>query len=253
MSHDYQVILLKDSEDLPKRSITGIASSLLANRVSWFFNLLGPSVNLDSACSSSLVALDIACQALRSGETSMVSQILKDRRHHYADSYGQALVGGANTVLAAELQILLNNLGFLSPDSRCYSFDDRANGYARGEGCGVLVIKRASDAIRDGDAIRAIIRSTGSNQDGHTPGVTQPNGDSQAALIQDTYEKAGLDFDSTRFFEAHGMFAPRVLLPGIAKPVNNKGTGTAIGDPVEANAIGSVFRKHRSAEEPLLV
>lgn len=105
-----------------------------------------------------------------------------------------------------ELHILLDNMGFLSPDSCCYSFDDRANGYARGEGCGVLVIKRISDAIRDGDTIRAVIRSTGSNQDGHTPGVTQPNGDSQTSLIRETYEKAGLDFSSTRFFEAHGMF-----------------------------------------------
>lgn len=96
-------------------------------------------------------------------------------------------------------------MGFLSPDSRCYSFDDRANGYARGEGCGVVVLKRVSDAIQDGDTIRAIIRSTGSNQNGHTPGITQPSKDAQASLIQETYKKAGLNFATTRFFEAHGI------------------------------------------------
>lgn len=107
-------------------------------------------------------------------------------------------------------------MGFLSTDSRCYSFDDRANGYARGEGCAVLVIKRVSDAIQDGDTIRAIIRSTGSNQDGHTPGITQPNEGSQISLIQETYDKAGLDFATTRFFEAHGMSASLFAL-SIAK------------------------------------
>ena len=97
-------------------------------------------------------------------------------------------------------------MGFLSPDSHCYSFDDRANGYSRGEGCGVIVLKRVSAAIRDGDTIRAVIRSTGSNQDGRTPGITQPNELSQSALIKETYEKAGLDFNTTRYFEAHGKF-----------------------------------------------
>ena len=129
---------------------------------------------------------------------------------------------------------VLSNMNMLSPSSRCFSFDHRANGYARGEGFGVLVLKRLSDAIRDGDVIRAVIRSTGSNQDGYTPGITQPNGDSQETLIRETYEKAGLDMDSTRFFEAHG-------------------TGTAIGDPTEANALGAAFRKTRTSEDPLYV
>jgi acyl transferase domain-containing protein len=141
-------------------------------------------------------------------------------------------------------------MGFLSPDSRCYSFDDRANGYARGEGCGVVVIKRVSDAIRDGDTIRAIIRSSGSNQDGHTPGLTQPSRDSQASLIRETYEKAGLDFSTTRFFEAHGnisvLLRKDILLRDIPQ-----GTGTTIGDPTEADAIGSVFRRYRSPADPL--
>lgn len=123
-------------------------------------------------------------------------------------------------------------MNFLSPDSRCFSFDDRANGYARGEGFGVVILKRLSDALRDGDNIRAVVRSTGSNQDGRTPGITQPSSEAQERLIKETYEKAGLSLQPTRYIEAHG-------------------TGTAIGDPVEANAIGGAFRQYRSAEDPL--
>lgn len=122
-------------------------------------------------------------------------------------------------------------MNFLSPDSRCYSFDHRANGYARGEGFGVLVLKRVVDAIKDGDTIRAVIRSTGSNSDGRTPGITQPSKDAQERLIKETYEKAGLDLRATRFFEAHG-------------------TGTPVGDPIEAGAIGGAFSKHRSPDQP---
>lgn len=123
-------------------------------------------------------------------------------------------------------------MSFLSPDSRCWSFDHRGNGYGRGEGIGMVVVKRISDALRDGDTIRAVIRSTGSNQDGRTPGITQPSMESQEALILATYEKAGLNPGLTRFFEAHG-------------------TGTPVGDPIEARAIGSVFREYRSAQDPL--
>jgi acyl transferase domain-containing protein len=109
----------------------------------------------------------------------------------------------------------LSNLGFLSADNKCYSFDHRANGYSRGEGIGVVIIKPLSKALRDGDCIRAVIRATGSNQDGRTPGITQPSGAAQERLIRSTYRKAGLDMAATRYFEAHG-------------------TGTAVGDPTEA-------------------
>lgn len=125
-------------------------------------------------------------------------------------------------------------MGFLSTDSRCFSFDHRANGYARGEGFGVLVIKLLSDAVRDGDTIRAVVRSTGSNQDGRTPGITQPSKDSQERLIRDTYAKAGLSLNRTTFFEAHG-------------------TGTQLGDVNEGNAIGSVFQQRRTKDQPLIV
>lgn len=119
----------------------------------------------------------------------------------------QALITGSGMILSIEVVLTLMNMSFLSPNGRCFSFDDRANGYGRGEGFGVLVIKRLNDAVRDGDTIRAVIRSTGSNQDGHTPGVTQPSKSSQSTLILETYRKAGLDFSPTRYFEAHGKWA----------------------------------------------
>lgn len=129
---------------------------------------------------------------------------------------------------------LMSDFNFLSPDSRSWSFDQRANGYARGEGIATVVIKRLEDALRDGDTIRSIIRNTASNQDGRTPGITQPSHEAQVELIKRTFDRAGLDLEPTRFFEAHG-------------------TGTPVGDPVEANAIGHAFRECRSAKDPLFI
>lgn len=126
------------------------------------------------------------------------------------------------------------NIGMLSPDGKCYSFDHRANGYARGEGFGVVIVKRLSDALDSGDTIRSIIRATGSNQDGRTPGITQPSEEAQLRLIKETYETAGLERKLTRYFEAHG-------------------TGTPTGDPIEASAIAAAFRGHRPHGEPLFV
>lgn len=128
----------------------------------------------------------------------------------------------------------MTTFNFLSPDSRSWSFDQRANGYARGEGTAVLVVKRLADALRDGDTIRAVIRNTCSNQDGRTRGITQPSGKAQTDLIKTTYQEAGLKMDSTRFFEAHG-------------------TGTLAGDPTEANAIGAAFKEGRSSDNPLFI
>lgn len=109
--------------------------------------------------------------------------------------------------MSPEMNITLSNMNFLSPDGKCYSFDHRASGYARGEGFASLVLKPLSKALEDGNPIRALIRSTGTNQDGHTAsGITQPSKDSQAKLIQDTYQKAGLDMSATKLFEAHGQF-----------------------------------------------
>lgn len=146
----------------------------------------------------------------------------------------QSIAAGCNLIFYPDIMHALSNMNLLSPDNECFSFDNRANGYARGDGLGVLVLKRLSDALKDNDLIRAVIRSTGTNQDGHTPGISQPSGDAQAALIRETYRKAGLTMDKTKFFEAHG-------------------TGTAIGDPIEANALGEAFRHSRTSDHPLYV
>ncbi|PYH78069.1 polyketide synthase [Aspergillus uvarum CBS 121591] len=214
--NDYHAIQTKDTLNLPKTATMGSSQSMIANRISWFFDLRGPSATVDTACSSSLMAVDLACQSLWSGNATM----------------GIAL--GCNVILAPEMTIGLDNLGLLSRDSRCYSFDNRANGYARGEGVGAVIIKRLDDAVAAGDTVRAVIRSSSSNQDGKTPGILQPSKDAQVRLIRDTYRKAGLDMRSTRYFEAHG-------------------TGTPVGDPIETRAIGSAFQSYRSSDDPLYV
>jgi acyl transferase domain-containing protein len=132
------------------------------------------------------------------------------------------------------IMMSLSNLQFLSPDGLCYSFDHRANGYSRGEGFGAILLKPLHRALEDNDTIRAVIRASGSNQDGRTPGLTQPSEDAQALLIQETYRRGKLDLNATRFFEAHG-------------------TGTQIGDTTEAAAIHRVFKGVRSPEEPLII
>lgn len=137
-------------------------------------------------------------------------------------------------MLSPEMTLKLDAAGVLGPDGKSYSFDHRGNGYARGEGFGTLVLKRVSDAVRDGDVIRAVIRNSSTNQDGKSPGITQPTKAGQAALIKHVYKRAGLDPSMTRFFEAHG-------------------TGTQVGDPIEASAIAEIFASHRSPDEPLYV
>lgn len=132
------------------------------------------------------------------------------------------------------MTLKLDAAGVLGPDGKSYSFDHRANGYSRGEGFGALVLKRVSDAIRDGDVIRAVIRNSSTNQDGRSPGITQPTKRGQVALIKHVYERANLDPSLTRFAEAHG-------------------TGTPVGDPIEASALAEIFAPHRSADEPLYV
>lgn len=142
-------------------------------------------------------------------------------------------MAGCNLIFNPETSISLTDLNFLSPDSRCYSFDSRANGYSRGEGIGVVVLKALPQALQE-DTIRAVVRNTGTNQDGRTPGITQPSAEAQEALIRDTYQEAGLDMSTTRYFEAHG-------------------TGTPVGDPLELNGIYSAFKDTRPQGQPLLV
>ncbi|KAI0009070.1 putative polyketide synthase [Xylariaceae sp. FL0662B] len=215
---DYTDMLSRDPDSMPfyQATSSGHSRAIIANRLSYFFNLRGPSATIDTACSSSLVALHLACQSLRTGESK------------------QALVAGANVILSHEMTISMTMMRFLSPDGRCYSFDDRANGYARGEGVGCVFLKPLKDAIRDGDPIRAIIRNTGSNQDGKTPGITLPSREAQEELIRSVYEKANIDPAVTSFVECHG-------------------TGTAAGDPLETAAIANVFTSKRPPGKTLRI
>ncbi|KAM4063228.1 polyketide synthase dehydratase [Hirsutella rhossiliensis] len=201
-TNDYKTIIQRDTLATPHYSMPGCALALLSNRVSWFYNLRGPSVTLDTACSSSLTALHLACESINSESN-------KSRC---------ALVGGTSLIMDPGDGCLLNELGFLSPDSRCFAFDSRANGYARGDGICMVVLKHIDDAIRDGDAIRAVIRASGINSDGRTAGIVLPNGDAQERLIRATYQMSGLDPADTQYVEFHG-------------------TGTRAGDPTEMGAV----------------
>ncbi|KAL9603451.1 MAG: hypothetical protein Q9219_001138 [cf. Caloplaca sp. 3 TL-2023] len=221
--HDYETMLSREPESYVPYKATGISLAMLANRISWFFNLTGPSIAIDTACSSSLNALELSCQSLRTGQSTMnLEPPLTEFK---------GIVAGSNLIFNPDSSVALADLGFLSPDSKCYSFDHRANGYARGEGIAVVVIKRLSEALRDNDTIRAVIRATGSNQDGRTPGVSQPSSKGQGDLIRQTYAAAGLHMADTDFLESHG-------------------TGTSVGDPIEISGIQAAFG---TRDEPLYV
>jgi acyl transferase domain-containing protein/NAD(P)-dependent dehydrogenase (short-subunit alcohol dehydrogenase family)/acyl carrier protein len=178
--------------------------SILSNRISYVFDFRGPNIGMDTACSSSLVAIHQACQGILNDECSM------------------ALAGGVNVMYKPENPISMCKGGFLSKDGRCKSFDARADGYGRGEGAGVIVLKKLSKALADGDSIYAVIRGTGVNQDGRTNGITVPNPDSQTALIRRVCQDAAIDTRRIVYFEAHG-------------------TGTAVGDPLEVKALSDAM------------
>jgi acyl transferase domain-containing protein len=202
MASDYYDIQARDPETIPLYTATGTARSTLSNRISYTFDLHGPSITIDTACSSSLVALHQAVQGLQAGDATC------------------AIVGGVNLIFDAMLYIMLSKLHMLSPDSQSRMWDKTVNGYARGEGAAVVVLKPLDQALRDNDHIEGIIRGTGVNSDGQSPGLTMPTVDAQAALIRETYHRAGLDpiKDRCQYFECHG-------------------TGTPAGDPVEARAV----------------
>lgn len=149
-TNDYQRIVTSESEATPQYTMTGNSTAMMANRVSWFLNLRGPSVTVDTACSSSMAAFHLACETIRSESNETRC----------------AMVGGTSLLFNPDDPCGMNALGFLSPDSRCYSFDSRANGYARGEGVAMLVLKHIDDALRDGDAIRGVVRASALNSDG---------------------------------------------------------------------------------------
>jgi acyl transferase domain-containing protein/acyl carrier protein len=195
---------------------TGNAASVVSGRVSYVLGLRGPSVSVDTACSSSLVAVHLACQSLQLGESRL------------------ALAGGVNVICSPETTILLSKAHMMAPDARCKAFDARADGFVRGEGCGLVVLKRLGDAIADGDRILALIRGWAVNQDGRSSGITAPNAPSQEAVIRAALASAGVDPGEVGYIEAHG-------------------TGTSLGDPIEARALGAVFGATRNDGNRTLV
>jgi acyl transferase domain-containing protein len=217
-SSDYgqQQIKLGDARHFNAYFGTGTAPSVAAGRLSYSLGLEGPSLSVDTACSSSLVAVHLACQSLRNGESDM------------------AIAGGVSVLLAPEINVALSRARMLSPGGRCRTFDASADGYVRSEGCGLLILKRLSAAVTDGDRVLAVIRGSAINQDGRSGGLTVPNGPSQQELIREALRRAQVQPADVSYVEAHG-------------------TGTSLGDPIEAHALGAVFARGRDAAQPLLV
>ncbi|MGW2547893.1 beta-ketoacyl [acyl carrier protein] synthase domain-containing protein, partial [Kitasatospora sp. NPDC001574] len=201
---------------ITRHSLTGLNRGIIANRVSYALDLRGPSLTVDSAQSSSLVAVHLALESLRGGESDV------------------ALVAGVNLNLAAESTLTVDRFGALSPDDRCYTFDARANGYARGEGGVLLVLKPLTRAVADGDRVHAVLLGSAVNSDGATDGLTVPSADAQAAVVREAARRAG-------------------VAPGLVQYVELHGTGTRVGDPVEAAGLGAALGAGRPAEQPLLV
>ena len=202
--NDYAQLQYNDPDAIDLRTLTGTLHSVLANRLSYFLDLRGPSISIDTACSASLVAVHLACQSLRLGESSI------------------AITGGVSLMIAPELLVSMSKVGFMAPDGRCKTFDELADGFGRGEGCSVVVLKRLSDAIADADRILAVIRGSAVNQDGHSTLLTAPSGPAQQALIREALACAQLSPDRIGFVETHG-------------------TGTALGDPIEVEAIAATI------------
>ncbi len=171
---DYALLQCKDPSDMDVFTGTGGSHAILANRLSYFLNLNGPSIALDTACSSSLVTVHLACQSLRRRESDL------------------ALAGGVNLILGPEMTLALTKAHMMAPDGRCKAFDAAANGYVRGEGCGLVVLKRLSDALADGDRILALIRGTAVNHDGRSNGLSAPNGPAQEAVIRAALADGGI-------------------------------------------------------------
>src|SRR5687768_13473375 len=222
ISHnDYQVIQGTpwDSQGISPHSPTGSAHSIAANRISYCLNLRGPSVAMDTACSSALTAVHAACEHIRTGRGDT------------------ALAGGVTVMITPGGFIGFSQAGMLSPEGRCAAFDASANGFVRGEGAGMVLLKRLSQAIADGDPIHGVICGTALNQDGHTNGISLPSAEAQARLVQDACKDAEVAPERIGFVEAHG-------------------TGTAVGDPIEAHALAEALcagRRSTSTAAPLII
>ncbi len=215
---DYAQLMLKANDPalLDTYYASGNAYSTAAGRISYVLGLQGPCMTVDTACSSSLVVVHLACQSLRNGESRM------------------AIAGGVNLVLSPDNTITFSKSNMLAADGRCKTFDASADGFVQGEGCGIIVLKRLSDAAADGDRILALIRGSAINQDGASSGLTAPNGPAQEAVIRDALANAGVQPEEVSYIETHG-------------------TGTSLGDPIEVQAIGAALGKGRAKENPVLL
>ncbi|MDE2766370.1 MAG: polyketide synthase, partial [Chloroflexota bacterium] len=219
-NNEYRTLLLDSSDNAdPAASlyaVSGTSYNTAIGRVSFALGLQGPAIALDTACSSSLVAVHQAVAGLQRGEADL------------------ALAGGVHVILSGRLMALRAKAGMLASDGQCKTFDEAADGYVRGEGCGILVLKRLDEAEADGDRIWGVIRGSALNQDGASPGLTVPNGEAQQKVIEDALRDAGLEPHDIDYVEAHG-------------------TGTPVGDPIEMNATGSVYSRDREADRPILI
>lgn len=215
-SSDYANLQFADATMVDAYAGTGNAHSLAPNRISYFLDLRGPSIAVDTACSSSLVAVHQAVTSLRKGECTL------------------ALAGGVNVIISPEVNMVFSHARMMAPDGRCKTFDASADGYVRGEGCGVVVLKRLSDAVADGDTIYAVLRGSAVNHDGRSNGITAPNGLAQQDVIRRALADAGVKPSEVGYVEAHG-------------------TGTALGDPIEVEALKAVLLDGRGGNQPCLI
>ncbi|MBP0002777.1 MAG: AMP-binding protein [Cyanobacteria bacterium SBC] len=211
-SQDYSGLQSNNSAGIDAYAGTGNAYSIAANRLSYWLDLHGPSMAVDTACSASLVAVHVAAQNLRSKDCDL------------------AIAGGVNVILSPRWNLAFSEAGMMAADGRCKTFDARADGYVRSEGCGVVLLKRLSDARRDGDRVLAILCGTAINQDGRSNGLTAPNGTAQQAVIQKALDRAGVKPHQIGYVQAHG-------------------TGTSLGDPIELSALKAVLTADRSSED----
>ena len=212
-NNDYGRIQFSDLSRIDAYAGTGNALSIAANRISYLFDFRGPSIAIDTACSSSLVAVHLACSSLRNGESTL------------------ALAGGVNLILSPAITVNFTKAGVMAPDGRCKAFDSRANGYVRAEGVGLVVLKPLSKAIADADPIYAVILGSAVNQDGRSNGLMAPNPGAQEAVLLEAYRRAGVSPGDVQYIEAHG-------------------TGTLLGDPIEAKALGKVLAIGRPDGRP---
>ena len=215
-SNDYANVAQSDPKNVDVHTNSGSTLSIASNRISYLMDFKGPAVSVDTACSSALVAINLACESIWSGMSEM------------------ALAGGVNALLTPDASIGFSKATMLSPTGQCFAFDDRANGYVRGEGAGMFVIKPLSKAQADGDRVYCTIKAAVINQDGHTSSMTVPGVETQAEMLRIAYKQAGMVPKQVRYMEAHG-------------------TGTPVGDPIETRALGMILSQGRDEGDTCLI